>query len=144
MKQTYRNSLSAGLALALLYAPLAVAQQDQHQQPGGSAQHSAPAHSAPQQNMSHAAPPQQKADAHSQGQVSHEESHAAPSQPRYSSGHQWNHGDHYNGGRYVVGNWGYYHLEQPPYGYEWVQDGDQFILLAISTGIITSIIISTN
>jgi len=35
-----------------------------------------------------------------------------------------------------------YHLRQPPRGYEWRQHNDRFILVAISTGIIMSVILN--
>jgi len=35
-----------------------------------------------------------------------------------------------------------YHLRQPPRGYEWRRQGDQFILGAIAGGLITSIMMS--
>lgn len=57
------------------------------------------------------------------------------------SGHYWQHGQHFSGHRYVVNNWQYYDLQAPPAGYEWVQDGSQFVLVAIASGIIASVII---
>ena len=54
--------------------------------------------------------------------------------------HQWHQGDHYDGDRHVVNNWNSYHLRQPPAGYEWVQDGSQFVLIAVTSGIIADII----
>jgi len=35
-----------------------------------------------------------------------------------------------------------YHLRQPPRGYEWRRQNDQFVLGAIATGVITSIILN--
>ncbi len=49
---------------------------------------------------------------------------------------------YYHGNRYVVRDWQHYHLCQPSYGYEWVQDGDQFVLIAIATGIVTDVILN--
>ena len=69
-------------------------------------------------------------------------SHGAPSHQAYSSGRQWHHGDYYHGNRQVVGDWQHYHLRQPPSGHEWVQDGNQFVLIAASTGIITDVILN--
>ena len=47
----------------------------------------------------------------------------------------------YRGGHYVVTNWRANHLRQPPRGYHWVHsDNGDFLLVAISTGIIASII----
>ena len=105
-------------------------------------------HGAPPQHMGtgpgtqeHAgpqAPPGQQ----NYGYSTHEASHGAPNHQVYSSGRQWHHGDYYHGNRYVVRDWQHYHLRQPPYGYEWVQDGDQFVLIAIATGIITDVILN--
>jgi len=49
---------------------------------------------------------------------------------------------YYHGNRNVVRDWQHDHLSQPSYGYEWVQDGDQFVLIAIATGIITDVILN--
>jgi len=47
----------------------------------------------------------------------------------------------YRGGQYVVTNWRGDHLRQPPRGYHWVRsDNGDFLLVAVSTGIIASII----
>ena len=156
MKKFPLGYFSAGLAVSLIGSSLAFAQQQQHHQNGPS--HAfAPSvrHAAPQMSQNRA-PAQHSVP--QQAEVSH--NHGAPSRPAYAgtsghsyagshqaytSGHQWHHGDHYNGSRYVINNFGYYNLQQPPYGYEWVQDGDQFVLIAIASGIITDIIVnSTN
>ena len=49
---------------------------------------------------------------------------------------------YYHGNRYVVRDWQHDHLSQPSYGYEWVQDGDQCVLIAIATGIVTDVILN--
>ena len=56
--------------------------------------------------------------------------------------HRWSRGEHYDGQRYVVhhDDWDRYHLHAPPPGYEWVRSGDQFVMIAIASGIIASII----
>lgn len=49
----------------------------------------------------------------------------------------------YRGGTYVVSDWRARHLRQPPRGYHYVRsDNGDFLLVAISTGIIASIIAS--
>lgn len=57
----------------------------------------------------------------------------------------------YRGGRlppyyrshvYVVDNWRGYHLRQPPLGYHWVQTGGDYVLAAIATGVILSVILN--
>ncbi|MDR3521787.1 MAG: RcnB family protein [Acidocella sp.] len=54
--------------------------------------------------------------------------------------HHWHHGDRFYGNRNVV-DWRYHHLHEPPYGYEWVQDGHSFVLLNIGTGYIANVVI---
>jgi Ni/Co efflux regulator RcnB len=43
---------------------------------------------------------------------------------------------------YVVDNWRAHHLRQPPRGYEWVQDGGDYLLVAIATGVIAEILLN--
>jgi Ni/Co efflux regulator RcnB len=40
----------------------------------------------------------------------------------------------------VVSNWQYYHASPPPAGYEWVQDGNQLVLISIASGIIADVL----
>lgn len=59
--------------------------------------------------------------------------------------HRWNKGERmgYNdwrGARPV--DYRRYRLRQPPRGYEWRQQGNQFILAAVATGLIASIVAS--
>jgi len=56
----------------------------------------------------------------------------------------WKRGAHYAGPRSVVnqGDWGRYHLRPPPRGYEWVNSNGQFILLAVTTGVIADILLN--
>lgn len=58
-------------------------------------------------------------------------------------GHCWQNGQHFKGHREVVGDWHNYGLRQPPQGYEWVRDGNQFVLIAVASGIISSIILNS-
>lgn len=160
MKRFLRNTVSTGLALALLTAPLAMAQQAPYHQ---DQTHSSPAHgpATPQHGtmaMQHNAPVHPGAPmAHNMesGSYGHMAAPppgghmAAPPPGGHMSGppsHQayngggWHTGGHYTGSRHVVNDWSHYHLRQPPHGYEWVQDGDQFVLIAVTSGIIASII----
>ncbi|HWU98817.1 MAG TPA: RcnB family protein [Oxalicibacterium sp.] len=43
---------------------------------------------------------------------------------------------------YVVDNWRGHHLKAPPRGYHWVQTGPDYVLVAITTGIIAQIVLS--
>ena len=42
----------------------------------------------------------------------------------------------YHERQYVVSDWRGHHLRQPPRGYHWVQSGNDFLLVAITTGVI--------
>jgi len=47
----------------------------------------------------------------------------------------------YNGGSYAVTDWRSEHLRQPPRGYHYVRsDNGDFLLVAVTTGVIASII----
>ncbi|MBU6449249.1 MAG: RcnB family protein [Rhodospirillales bacterium] len=74
-------------------------------------------------------------------QDEHSNYHHGPTGPHG----RWARGDHYNGQRYIVrhDDWDRYHLHAPPPGYEWVRSGDQYIMIAITSGIIASIIIGS-
>ena len=42
---------------------------------------------------------------------------------------------------YVVSDWRLHRLAPPPRGYEWVQVGPDYVLVAVRTGIIAQIIV---
>ena len=44
--------------------------------------------------------------------------------------------------RHVVNNWHQHNLRAPPKGYHWVQSGNDFVLVAITTGIIVDILLN--
>jgi Ni/Co efflux regulator RcnB len=44
--------------------------------------------------------------------------------------------------RYVVTDWRGHHLSAPPRGYHWVRTGDDFVLVAIATGVILQLLLS--
>lgn len=60
--------------------------------------------------------------------------------------HEFHRGGHisreYRDNRYVVHDWRGHHLHQPPRGYQWVQTGPDFVLIAVTTGIIAQIVLS--
>lgn len=60
--------------------------------------------------------------------------------PRYYNrwGH-WERGHRYYGRPVVVYDYGSYRLRPPPHGYHWVRDNDDFLLVAIATGVILDI-----
>lgn len=61
----------------------------------------------------------------------------------YQAGHQWRHGEKlpssYRGKNYVV-DYRHYGLGAPPRGYQYVRVGDDVVLAAIATGVISSVI----
>ena len=64
-------------------------------------------------------------------------------EPGYRPGHApWRRGaylpDHYRG--FVVDEYWRYHLRRPPYGYHWVRVGDDYLLVALASGLIFDII----
>lgn len=54
--------------------------------------------------------------------------------------HHWHHGDRYYGHRHFI-DWRRYRLQPPPYGYRWVQDGPQFLLLNLNNGFVASVVV---
>jgi len=47
----------------------------------------------------------------------------------------------YHHKQYVVDNWRSHRLSAPPRGYHWVQVGNDYVLAAIATGIIASVLL---
>jgi Ni/Co efflux regulator RcnB len=58
----------------------------------------------------------------------------------------WQRGDRlpyeYRHRNYVVDDWRGHHLRPPPRGYQWVQDGGDYLLVAIATGIIAEVLLN--
>lgn len=48
----------------------------------------------------------------------------------------------YRGPNYVVNDWRGHRLSAPPRGYQWVQYGGDYMLVAIASGVITQLIIN--
>jgi len=65
---------------------------------------------------------------------------------RYYDAHQWRRGDRlppeYRHRQYVVDDWRGHHLSAPPRGYQWVQVGGDYVLIAIATGVIANLILN--
>jgi len=61
-------------------------------------------------------------------------------------GPEWRRGGHipreYMGRQYWVQDWRSHHLSAPPRGYQWVQVGSDYVLVALATGIITQLLLS--
>lgn len=49
----------------------------------------------------------------------------------------------YHHKQYVVDNWRAHRLSAPPRGYHWVQVGNDYVLAAIATGIIASVLLGS-
>jgi len=60
--------------------------------------------------------------------------------------HQFHRGERlpaqYRSNQYVVNDWRSHRLSAPPRGYHWVQTGGDYVLIAISTGIILQLFLS--
>jgi len=48
----------------------------------------------------------------------------------------------YRNRQYVVNDWRGHHLSAPPRGYQWVQTGSDYVLVAVATGIIASLLLN--
>lgn len=47
----------------------------------------------------------------------------------------------YRSNQYVVSDWRSHHLSAPPRGQHWVQTGNDYVLVAVATGIIASVLL---
>jgi len=69
-------------------------------------------------------------------------------QGRHGAGpnHNWVRGSRvppqYRSRHYVVNDWRGHRLSAPPRGYQWVQNGGDYLLIAIATGVIAQIILN--
>ena len=59
--------------------------------------------------------------------------------------HKWVRGSRvpqqYRGYNYVVNDWRGHRLSAPPRGYQWIQNGNDYLLVAIATGVIASLVL---
>ena len=151
-----KKILTAALALSLVAsAGVASAQgpqrPDQHQQQD---QHDQGRHDQGPQNQGPQNQGPQNQGPQNQGKAGdndHErqasQRYKAPNRyqpPRgYQAGHQWRHGEklpsNYRGKSYVV-DYRHYGLRAPPRGYQYVRVGNDVVLTAIATGVISSVI----
>ncbi|MBZ8134516.1 hypothetical protein CLD20_14645 [Afifella sp. IM 167] len=53
---------------------------------------------------------------------------------------RWHRGEHYRGKARTVEDYRARGLKAPPKGYHWVRDGDEYLMVAISTGIVSAIV----
>jgi Ni/Co efflux regulator RcnB len=60
-------------------------------------------------------------------------------------GPEWRRGGHipaqYRSNQYVVNDWHAHHLHAPQRGYQWVQVGGDYVLVAIATGVIVQMLL---
>jgi Ni/Co efflux regulator RcnB len=154
-----KNSHAAwALAFALAGTPLALAQQtpgqhgpDQNhgqapEMTAQPAQHLTPQRPAtaqpPAMAMQHnTAPPRQTMTMQRQPQPAMQRQPPPQGQrAAMAPSHDWRQGDRFTGDRRVITNWQDYHAHQPPPGYEWVQDGNQLVLISITSGVIADVL----
>ena len=61
--------------------------------------------------------------------------------------HNWQRGyrvpPQYRSHHYVVYDWRGHHLSAPPRGYQWVQNGSDYLLIGIATGVIASMVLGS-
>lgn len=66
--------------------------------------------------------------------------------PRGYAARQWSYGQRmpvqYRDSRYIVSDYSRYGLRQPPRGYQYVRSGNDVVLAAVATGLITAVIAS--
>lgn len=64
--------------------------------------------------------------------------------PRGYQTRSWSYGQrmpsYYRSNQYVVRDYGRYGLRQPPHGYQYVRSGNDVVLTAVATGLITAVI----
>lgn len=62
--------------------------------------------------------------------------------------HRWTRGTRvppqYRGHNYVVNDWRGHHLAAPPRGHQWIQNGSDYLLVAIATGVIASMVLNSS
>ncbi len=110
----FKKTLSTCILFGVCCAPLAaIAQQDEHQ------------------------------DDHAQQQGDHHEDH---SQQKYVQHKEWKHGYHMNHDDWNRGqpvDYHTYHLQEPRSGYEWRQVDGNYVMAAVATGVIASVVIAS-
>ena len=138
------TSLAMGLALAMGLSTLAQAS------PHGDDRRGPPHHAQGPKHRPHAEPRWR----HGQPPPPPPrfQGHRPPPPPAYGHyrgagpQHRWVQGSRipaqYRGPRYVVHDWRAHRLHQPPRGYQWVQYGGDYMLVAVASGVIAQLILS--
>jgi Ni/Co efflux regulator RcnB len=147
MKRRFTASVAGAIALSVLAAPLAMAQQQpmDHSDHGDQHGPQSATHGQPEMAPKPAQRPAMQDNHMPPNAMQHAE---APQRPAGQQGqhmamqpsHNWRHGDRFTGSRHVVSDWNRYHASPPPRGYEWVQDGNELVLIGITSGIIASVL----
>jgi Ni/Co efflux regulator RcnB len=141
-----RKAISIAIALSLTTVGFAIAQGDgdQKAQQRGLRQMQRQAQSGDQQGRRDG-----QRDSRQAQRGAEPGGHANNDQRRDEPGagpdHQWHRGDRlppeYNHRNYVVDDWRGHHLSAPPRGYHWVQSGNDYVLVAIASGIIAQLLL---
>jgi len=93
---------------------------------------------APQNHGQHKAPNNtNRAPAHQSGGP---HAHAQPGPGNFHKGDRLP--NDYRGRQYVVDDWRAHRLDKPPRGHHWVQVGGEYVLVAIATGVIVSVLLN--
>lgn len=119
-----KRLVSIALALSLLAPAAALAQGAPPGQPGG--------------------PPPMQPRPENRGPERGPPPHAAPAPSRRATmtrhRGEWKRGERFEGHRYVL-DWRRHHVRQPPRGYQWVHEGNQYLMIAIGSGVIAEIVV---
>jgi Ni/Co efflux regulator RcnB len=59
----------------------------------------------------------------------------------YRGGPRWARGYRYDGPMYIVNDYSYYRLAPPPYGYRWVRESNNYLLVSIGDSMILDMVI---
>jgi len=110
--------------------------------------HAAPAHAAPARAApARLTPPRAQAPAPAYGRWQQSQRRYSAnrySPPRGYQARSWSYGQRlpaqYRSRGYVVNNYSSYGLRAPPRGYEYVRTGNDVVLTAVATGLITAVI----
>ena len=137
MRTSSASLWAMGFALSLAGAPLAWAQDQPDHRTDAPPVHKDEAHPAMPSHTT-----VQRGPAPGAGDQAHRTEVRPTEHPVAARGPQrWHSGAHFGGSRVVFSDWGRYSLRAPPGGYEWVQDGDELVLIEIDTGIISDVFV---
>jgi Ni/Co efflux regulator RcnB len=143
----FKTAVSALLALSLSTSGIALAQEGGHRDDMRRSQQD-------QRDDRHDGPgarPQGPSHGNDNGQGHGNGNAKGNSNSRHDSrgagpNHAYHRGDRlppqFHQRRYVVTDWRGHHLSAPPRGYHWVRTGDDFVLVAIATGVILQLLLS--